>query len=156
MKTFYQWVNQNLFSETNYKKQTFFSYIHYIQMRSLQFNLKKSFDLHLKNSDYLIKMRLTSWYIRFGLEKYPIILIALGLVLGCSPQITLLQLDWYDVLDLDWKSTWTTLLRLILFYIGLRLIRWINQAEMPFEKYEHFLELSAKQFVIESSPIYLG
>ena len=27
---------------------------------------------------------------------------------------------------------------------------------MPLEKYEHFLELSVKQFVIQSSPISLG
>ena len=27
---------------------------------------------------------------------------------------------------------------------------------MPLEKYEHFLELSVKQFVIQSSPSFLG
>ena len=43
---------------------------------------------------------------------------------------------------------------LILPYIGFGLIKWINQAEMPLEKYEDFLKF--KQFVIQSSPISLG
>ena len=47
-------------------------------------------------------------------------------------------------------------LGLILLYIGVGLKKWINQEEMPLEKYEDFLELSVKQFVIQSNPISLG
>ena len=35
-------------------------------------------------------------------------------------------------------------------------MKWINQEEMPLERYEDFLELSVKQYVIQSSPISLG
>ena len=46
---------------------------------------------------------------------------------------------------------------LFLLYIKLGLIKVINQEEMSLEKYEDFLELSIiKQFVIQSSPIFLG
>ena len=44
----------------------------------------------------------------------------------------------------------------ILLYIGVGLKKWINQEEMALEKYEDFLELSVKQFVIQSNPISLG
>ena len=47
-------------------------------------------------------------------------------------------------------------LGLILVYIGVGLKKWINQEEMPLEKYEDFIELSVKQFVIQSNPISLG
>ena len=47
-------------------------------------------------------------------------------------------------------------LGLILLQIGLELKKWINQEEMPLEKYEDFLELSVKQFVMQSSPVSLG
>ena len=47
-------------------------------------------------------------------------------------------------------------LGLILLYIGVGLKKWINQEQMPLEKYEDFLELSVKQFVIQSNPISLG
>ena len=36
------------------------------------------------------------------------------------------------------------------------MIKLINQAEMPLQKYEDFLELSVKQLVIQPSPIFLG
>ena len=32
----------------------------------------------------------------------------------------------------------------------------VNQEKMPLENYEDFLELSVKQFVIQSSPVSLG
>ena len=44
----------------------------------------------------------------------------------------------------------------ILLYIGVGLKRWINQEETPLEKYKDFLELSVKQFVIQSNQISLG
>ena len=47
-------------------------------------------------------------------------------------------------------------LGLILLSIELELKKWIDQEEMPLEKYEDFLELSVKQFVIQSNPISLG
>ena len=47
-------------------------------------------------------------------------------------------------------------LGLILVYIGVGLKKWINQEEMPLEKYEDFIELSVKQFVIQSNLISLG
>ena len=49
-----------------------------------------------------------------------------------------------------------TELGLILSYIGVGLKKWINQEEMALEKYEDFLELSVKQFEIQSNPISLG
>ena len=49
-----------------------------------------------------------------------------------------------------------TELGLILLYIGVGLKKWINQEEIPLEKYEDFLELPLKQFVIQSNPIPLG
>ena len=52
---------------------------------------------------------------------------------------------------------------LILLYIGIGLKKWINQEEMPLEKYEDFLKLSVKQFyklqsntILQSNPISLG
>ena len=51
---------------------------------------------------------------------------------------------------------YVTGLGLTLLYIGVGLKKWINQEEMPLEKYEDFLELSVKQFVIQSNPISLG
>ena len=64
-----------------------------------------------------------------------------------NAQAALLELYWvYDILDLDLKNTWTTITRLgliffceyivpiiglILLYFGLELIKWINQAEIP-------------------------
>ena len=44
----------------------------------------------------------------------------------------------------------------ILLYIGVELKKWINQEEMPLEKYKDFLELSVKQFIIQSNSISLG
>ena len=32
----------------------------------------------------------------------------------------------------------------------------VNQEKMPLENYEDFLELSVKQFIIQSSPVSLG
>ena len=45
-------------------------------------------------------------------------------------------------------------LGLILSYIRLGFLKLINQAEMPSEKCEDFLELSIKQLVIQLSPVY--
>lgn len=68
---------------------------------------------------------------------------------------TLLGLDWiYDTLELD--LDFITGIGLILLYTGLGLIKWIIQALMPLEKYEKFLKLSAKQWIIQSSPISLS
>ena len=50
--------------------------------------------------------------------------------------------------DLTW-------LGLILLQIWVRLKEWINQEEMPLEKYEKFLELSGQQFEIQSNRISL-
>ena len=54
-------------------------------------------------------------------------------------------------------------LGLILLYIGIGLKKWINQEQMPLEKYEDFLKLSVKQFyklqsntILQSNPISLG
>ena len=47
-------------------------------------------------------------------------------------------------------------LGLILLWIGLGLKKWFNQEEMPLAHHEDFLELSVKQFVIQSSPVSLG
>ena len=44
----------------------------------------------------------------------------------------------------------------IFLQIGLGLKKWIDQEKIPLEKYEDFLELSVKQFVIQLSPISLG
>ena len=63
---------------------------------------------------------------------------------------------WYNEFGLEQHLGHLTGLGLILLYIGLGLIKWNNQAEMPLEKYEDFLELSVKQLVIQSSPISLG
>ena len=87
-----------------------------------------------------------------------------------NTQTILLQSDWfYDILDLDYKGARTTLLELewfydidlkkswlILLYIGLGMIKLINQAGMSFEKFEDFLELFVKQLVIQSKPISQG
>ena len=74
-----------------------------------------------------------------------------------------LKLDWfYDIVDLDQKNTWTAWLDSFWFSYSLdldcELIKWINQdqGEMSLEKYEDFLELSVKQFVMQSSPSSLG
>ena len=45
---------------------------------------------------------------------------------------------------------------LILFYVGLELIKRINQVDMPLEQHVDFLELSVKQFVIQPNPFSLG
>ena len=47
-------------------------------------------------------------------------------------------------------------LGLIWLDIGLGLIKCNNQAEVPLQKYEDFVELSVKQFVTQSSLISLG
>ena len=47
-------------------------------------------------------------------------------------------------------------LGLIMLYNRVELKKWINQEEVPLEKYEDFFKLSAKQFVIQSNPISLG
>ena len=77
-----------------------------------------------------------------------------------STSITSHHLDiFYDLLDLDLKNTWTTYfteLGLILLYIGLGLIKLINQSCMLLEKYEEFHELSVEQLFIQSSPVPLG
>ena len=44
----------------------------------------------------------------------------------------------------------------ILLYIGVELKKWINQDKMVLEMYEDFLELSVKQFIIQSNSISLG
>ena len=63
---------------------------------------------------------------------------------------------WYIGLGIEKHLDYLTGLGLILLYIEPGLIKWINQAQMPIEKYEDFLELSVKQLVIQSSPISLG
>ena len=61
-----------------------------------------------------------------------------------STQTTLLDLDWfYDILDLDLKNRWTNLLDSDWFYY--------NQAGMLLEKSGNLLELSVKQLVMQSS-----
>ena len=60
--------------------------------------------------------------------------------------------------------SWTNLKKLGLpYWSGIDfVINWtwseegINEKEMPLEKYENFLKLSVKQFVIQLSPISLG
>ena len=47
-------------------------------------------------------------------------------------------------------------LGLIWLDIGLGLTKCNNQAEVPLQKYEDFVELSVKQFVTQSSLIFLG
>ena len=63
---------------------------------------------------------------------------------------------WYIGLEIEKHLDYLTGLGLILLYIEPGLSKWINQAQMPIEKYEDFLELSVKQLVIQSSPISLG
>ena len=66
-----------------------------------------------------------------------------------SSQTTLLNLDWFYILDL--KNTWTILLDSDWFYY--------NQLGMLLEKSENLLELSVKQLLIQSSLtslIFLG
>ena len=88
---------------------------------------------------------LTLWYIGLGLKKYLNYHTGVRLIL------------WNIGLGLTLKSLdYLTELVLILSYSGLELKKWIDQEEMPLEKYEDFLELSAKQFIIESSPVSLG
>ena len=145
----------------NYKKQTRIWFSFYIQMRYCNLILKRHWNWAGKNSEYLTGLGLTLWYIRLGLE-----LIALGLIL------------WYVGLGFEKYSDYLTGVRLNLRYIGLRLTlkslnhltglgllllqigvglkKLINQEEMPLEKYEGFLELSVKQFIIQSNPISLG
>ena len=85
-------------------------------------------------------------------------------------QTTLRDSVWFfDIVLL--KSAWTSFtgVRLILWYSGLGmdffwfyysldldcgLIKWVNQGEMSLEKYEDLLELSVKQFVMQSSPFF--
>ena len=61
----------------------------------------------------LTGLGLTLWYNRLELEKYLNYLTWLGLILWLeldlrSTQTTLLDLDWfYDMLDLDLKNIWT-------------------------------------------------
>ena len=76
----------------------------------------------------------------------------------CSDYLTGLRLILrYIWLRLTLKSlNYLTGLGLILLYIGVGLIKWINQEEMLLEKYDEFLELSFKQFIIQSNPISLG
>ena len=86
-------------------------------------------------------------------------------------QTTLRDSVWFfDILDLKSARTTFTGVRLILygglgmdlfwFYYTLDLdcglIKWINQGEMSLEKYEDLLELSVKQFVMQSSLSFLG
>ena len=89
-----------------------------------------------------------------------------------NTQTTLRDSVWFfDIVLL--KSAWTSFtgVRLILWYSGLGmdffwfyytlyldcgLIKWINQGRMSLEKYEDLLELSVKQFVMQSSPSSLG
>ena len=56
---------------------------------------------------------------------------------------------------MNWKAVGLLSLVLILLYIGLGLIKFINQAGMSLEKYEDFLKVSVKQLLIQSSPISL-
>ena len=63
---------------------------------------------------------------------------------------------WYIGLGLEKDLDFLTGLGLISLCIGLGLVKWINQTEMPLEKYEDFLELYVKQLAIQSSPISLG
>ena len=76
----------------------------------------------------------------------------------CSDYLTGVRLTLrYIGLRLTLKSlNYLTGLEFILLYIGVGLKKWINQEQMPLEKYEDFLELSVKQFVIQSNPISLG
>ena len=78
---------------------------------------------------------------------------------------------FFDILDLKIAPTTFIGVRLILWYGGIGidlfwfyytldldcgLIKWINQGKMSLEKYEDLLELSVKQFVMQSSPSSLG
>ena len=160
-----------MFSETNYKKQAHILFLLYHSLPLhyssdiLQFNLKKSLDLDLKKLGLFTGLGLTLWCIGLGLEKHSNYLDALGLILGyiefglqkCLDYLTGVRLIlWYIWLGLKKHLDYLSGVALILLYIGLGLIKWSNQAEMPLEKYKDFLELSVKQLVIQSSPIFLG
>ena len=87
-----------------------------------------------------------------------------------NSQTRLRDLVWFfDILDLKSAGTTFTGVRLILWYSGLGmnlfwfyytldldcgLIKWVNQGEMSLEKYEDLLELSVKQFVMQSNPFF--
>ena len=121
--------------------------------------------MHLKKLGLLTGLGLTLWCIGHGPEKHSNYLDALGLILGyiefglqkCLGYLTGVRLIlWYIWLGLEKHLEYLAGLALIVLYIGLGLIKWINQAEMPLEKYKDFLELSVKQLVIKSSSIFLG
>ena len=101
--------NLNLFSETNYKKQTHIWFSFYIQLRYCNLILKNYWTWAWKNSDYLTGLGLTLWYIRLGLEKYSNYLIALGLIL------------WYIELGREKCSDYLNGVRFLLKYNGPRL-----------------------------------
>ena len=109
-----------------------------------RFNLKKSMALDLKKIfDYLTEIGLTLGYIGHGIEKYSNYHIALGLILGYTG-VGLEQWSEYSsgVRLILWcigfrsknYSGYLTGIGVILLYIGLKLIAWINQAEMALEK----------------------
>ena len=76
----------------------------------------------------------------------------------CSDYLTGVRLTLrYIGLRLTLKSlNYLTGLEFIFVYIGVGLKKWINQEQMALEKSEGFLELSVKQFVIQSNSISLG
>ena len=72
--------------------------------------------------------------------------------------LTVVRLNlWYIGFEVEKHLDYLTGLWLILLYIGLGLIKWINQAGMRLQEYdEDILQLSLKQLVIKSSLISLG
>ena len=66
-----------------------------------------------------------------------------------------IYVDFMIFWTMNWKAVGLLSLVLILLYIGLGLIKFINQAGMSLEKYEDFLKVSVKQLLIQSSPISL-
>ena len=134
----------------------------------MQFELKKSLNLDLKNTgttlllekhwDYLIGFVLDLWCIGFGLEKYSDYLTGLGIILyvgiGIEKYLNYvtgfgLTLSVYDILDFDLRNThhhhYLTRLGLILLNTGLGLI---NQAGILLQKYEDFLESTVFYFLM--------
>ena len=114
---------------------------------TLKSNFQKSLDLDLKNLGLLYWARLNyvldldiEWTTLLDSDQfYDILELDLK-----STQATSLDLDRiYYMLGLDLKNTWTNLLDSDWFYY--------NQAEMLLEKSENLLEISVKQLVIQSS-----
>ena len=114
---------------------------------TLKSNFLKSLDLDLKNLGLLYRARL-NYVLDLDIEWTTLLdsdwfydILELDLK---STHATSLDLDWiYYILGLDLKNTWTNLLDSDWLYY--------NQAGMLLEKSENLLELSIKHLVIQSS-----